>query len=114
MTYILGLIIIVLLSYIWKLKCPSTEVCDGDSEVDYFKSEKDKILFLLLKVDGEQRNNLLGITDEMYDDKKLAKKWYKKLSLIVHPDRMNNNSDAFNELKELYQVITDSDEVDCD
>ncbi len=32
------------------------------AEVDYFKSQKDKLMFLLLEVDGKCRNQLLGIT----------------------------------------------------
>ena len=116
MIYIMGLIILLLLFYIWKLKSGILHVNDEEnqSEDEYFKSDRDRIVFLLLEVDGERRNALLGITDEMYENKKLAKKWYKKTALIVHPDKKNGNIDAFNELKELYLVMTDSDEVDCD
>lgn len=116
MSYIFGLIIIFLLSYIWKLKVKLASVDESTEEPlgNYFKSEKDKIVFLLLEVDGERRNKLLGITDDMYEDKKLATKWYRRLSLIVHPDKMDNNSEAFIELKEIFQVMTDCDEVDFD
>ncbi len=79
------------------------------NEVDYFKSQKDKIMFLLLEVDGKRRNQLLGITPDMYNDVNAAKKWYKSLSLQIHPDKNpedENAAKAFNKLNELYTMIT--------
>ncbi|GAB6264515.1 DnaJ domain-containing protein [Photobacterium sp. R1] len=78
-------------------------------EVDYFKSRKDKLMFLLLEVDGKRRNQLLGITPNMYDDGQAAKKWYKSLSLQVHPDKNpgdENAAKAFDKLNELYTMMT--------
>lgn len=77
--------------------------------VDYFKSHKDKLMFLLLEVDGKRRNQLLGITANMYEDSQAAKKWYKSLSMQVHPDRNPGNvnaAKAFDKLNELYTMMT--------
>lgn len=78
-------------------------------EVEYFKSQKDKLMFLLLEVDGKRRNQLLGITPDMYEDSQAAKKWYKSLSLQVHPDRNPGDESAakaFDKLNELYTMMT--------
>ncbi|MEZ9169304.1 DnaJ domain-containing protein [Vibrio cyclitrophicus] len=86
------------------------EIADASlGEVDYFKSPKDKLMFLLLEVDGKRRNQLLGITPDMYDDNQAAKKWYKSLSLQVHPDKNPGDEDAakaFDKLKELHTMMT--------
>lgn len=77
-------------------------------DMAYFKSENDRILFLLLEVDGKRRNQLLGITSEMYEDEEAAKKWYKSLSNKVHPDKNNDPraAEAFDKLKQLYNKVT--------
>ena len=46
----------------------------------FFKSKQDEYIFYLTKLDGKQRNQLLGLTDEHYENKELAKKWYKEIS----------------------------------
>ncbi|HBC3928311.1 TPA: DnaJ domain-containing protein [Vibrio parahaemolyticus] len=77
-------------------------------DMAYFKSENDRILFLLLEVDGKRRNQLLGITSEMYEDEDAAKKWYKSLSNKVHPDKNDDPraAEAFDKLKQLYNKVT--------
>ncbi|MCW8346026.1 DnaJ domain-containing protein [Vibrio sp. ZSDZ65] len=77
-------------------------------DMAYFKSENDRILFLLLEVDGKRRNQLLGITSEMYEDEEAAKKWYKSLSNKVHPDKNDDPraAEAFDKLKQLYNKVT--------
>ena len=80
---------------------------DND-QIDYFKSDRDRILFLLLEVDGKRRNQLLGITSEMYENKEAAKKWYKSLSIKIHPDKNPGDPkavEAFSKLKGLYNKI---------
>lgn len=96
----------------------STDAEEAEPKVDnvktstddtaYFKSENDRILFLLLEVDGKRRNQLLGITSEMYENEDAAKKWYKSLSNKVHPDKNNDPraAEAFNKLKQLYNKVT--------
>lgn len=79
-----------------------------DYEIDYFKSDLDRILFLLLEVDGKRRNELLGITSEMYENKEAAKKWYKSLSFKIHPDKNPDDpraAEAFDKLKGIYDKI---------
>ncbi len=75
----------------------------------FFKSKQDEYLFYLTKLDGKQRNQLLGLTDEHYENKKLAKEWYKGISHYVHPDK-NGDENAFNTLKKLYDILIEKDE----
>ncbi|EJB5292122.1 DnaJ domain-containing protein [Vibrio cholerae] len=45
----------------------------------------------------------------MYDDSQAAKKWYKSLSVQVHPDKNPGYKDAakaFDKLNELYNMMT--------
>lgn len=72
---------------------------------DYFKSEKDKLVFLLLEVDGRRRNELLGITAEMYENKTLAKEWYAKLATQLSCDAAGEVAQARKKLEEIYQIM---------
>ncbi|MDD9176050.1 DnaJ domain-containing protein [Aliivibrio sp. S2TY2] len=88
---------------------PEIAVSQHNNEIDYFKSDRDRILFLLLEVDGKRRNQQLGITSEMYENPEVAKKWYKTLATKVHPDKNPNEpkaAEAFDKLKNLYSKIT--------
>ncbi|MCL2913028.1 J domain-containing protein [Shewanella corallii] len=78
-------------------------------EIPYFKSEKDKLFFLLNEVDGKRRNQLLGITSEMYSDEQLSKQWFRNISNKVHPDKNQQDpiaTEAFDNLKKLYSMMT--------
>ncbi|ENG6164708.1 DnaJ domain-containing protein [Vibrio vulnificus] len=86
----------------------SNIACDAVDN-SYFKSEKDKLFFLLNEVDGKRRNQLLGITTDMYSDEKLSKQWFKRISNKVHPDKNPNDprsTEAFDNLKKLYSMMT--------
>ena len=86
----------------------SNTACD-EADNSYFKSEKDKLFFLLNEVDGKRRNQLLGITTDMYSDEKLSKQWFKRISNKVHPDKNPNDprsTEAFDNLKKLYSMMT--------
>lgn len=86
----------------------SNTACDA-ADNSYFKSEKDKLFFLLNEVDGKRRNQLLGITTDMYSDEKLSKQWFKRISNQVHPDKNPNDprsAEAFDNLKKLYSMMT--------
>ncbi len=72
----------------------------------FFKSKQQEYIFYLTKLEGKKRKDLLNITEQFFEDKKLAKKWYKDISKLVHPDK-NGDSDAFNNLTELYSDITE-------
>ena len=55
----------------------------------YFISESTKTIFGLVKLEGKQQLDLLGINYEHYSNKRLAKKWYtetkEKLKNTKHP-----------------------------
>lgn len=68
-------------------------------------------MYYLTQLEGKQRNVALGITDDLYEDVAKAKKWYKKLSLLVHPDKGGDNK-AFVILTQLYEVMMDIKEDD--
>ncbi len=74
----------------------------------FFKSKQDEYLFYLTKLEGKQRNQLLGLTDEHYENKKLAKKWYKEISTYVHPDK-NGDENAFSTLSNIYKILIEED-----
>lgn len=74
----------------------------------FFKSKQDEYLFYLTKLEGKQRNQLLGLTDEHYENKKLAKKWYKEISTYVHPDK-NGDKNAFSTLNNIYKILNEED-----
>lgn len=83
------------------------DVQDGD--MGYFKSEYHRYMFILLHTDGRSRNKLLGIKPIMYCDKKHAKRWYKSICLIIHPDKNPGAYDsaaAMAKLTELYKILT--------
>lgn len=53
---------------------------------DYFKNENLKYIFALTHMGGEDRNKMLRLTDELYENKDKAKKWYHEISKMIHPD----------------------------
>lgn len=76
-----------------------------------FVSRQAELVFYLTRLDGEQRNKLLEITDAHYRDKDLARKWFRSLRQQVHSDRGGDDA-AFLILQELYDVMTESGEGD--
>lgn len=85
-----------------------------DKSLKYFKSEQAKVIFLLVYMSGKRRNEHLGITSEMYENKKLARKWYKRLATLTHPDKEGGDAVAFNNLVSLYTIMTDDWGCDID
>lgn len=77
---------------------------------EYFKSKKDKLLFLLLEVDGKKRNDCLGITRIMYHDGLMAKKWYNdihhELTINPTPTEVERVTLALTKLDSLYKILT--------
>ncbi len=80
-----------------------------DSDHEYFKSETDRLCFLLIHCEGARRNAMLGIRRVHYADKKKAKRWYKAIALKLHPDKNPDHpkcAEAMHKLNDLYQVMT--------
>lgn len=87
----------------------TTNTTIGTVDIPFFKTEQDKLFFLLNEVDGKRRNQLLGITADMYSDERLSKQWYRRMANKVHPDRNPNDPRAdvaFDNLKKLYSLMT--------
>jgi hypothetical protein len=74
------------------------------SDVEYFKSEADRIIFFLLELDGEARAKALGITKAHFRSKITASGWRDGLVKIIHPDICNhpNANKALATLNGLY------------
>lgn len=79
-------------------------------DIPYFVNERSKYLFCLTQVDGQKRNEYIGLNDELYDDKSKAKKWYRHIVKTLQPDinldEITRN--AFKELEDLYRVLLNS------
>jgi hypothetical protein len=85
---------------------------ENDAPVGFI-SISSAYVFYLTKLEGKQRNKLLGVTDDLYEDIKKAKKWFRNISQYVHPDICTDddpNGMAFIELKKLYDVMIEEDE----
>lgn len=74
----------------------------------YFKSEADRIIYALLKLDGEQRLKELGVDRSHTKDLQKAKKWRNDLAKIIHPDICNHPeaAEASGKLTKLYEQMT--------
>ena len=99
-----------LLEYIKVLQCKWMDFQNDE----FFKNEESKYLFCLTEVDGKKRNESIGLTDDLYDDKDKAKKWYRNIVKIIRPDIKHDDKTkkAFNELNKLYKTIMNSFEVE--
>lgn len=71
-----------------------------------FVSRQAEAIFSLTELEGKKRNERLGITDEMFEDKDLARKWYKSLAQIIHSDKIGGNRVPMQLLNKLYEKIT--------
>jgi len=71
-----------------------------------FISRQAEVVYYLSKLEGKQRNLALGISDDLYDDPEKAKKWFRELAQLVHPDK-GGTATAFKVLKKLYDVMVD-------
>lgn len=68
----------------------------------YFKSDRLKYIFALTHMEGQQRNKIIELTDDLYENKDEAKKWYRRIAKKIHPD-LNRDCQiqAENAMKEL-------------
>ncbi|GBC62613.1 hypothetical protein DENIS_3585 [Desulfonema ishimotonii] len=72
----------------------------------YFKSEKHKLAFMILKHQGNIFDEDLGIKKKHYVDKDAAKEWKKKYQAIFHPDKnINDDSIEYNEVMQKINKI---------
>lgn len=80
--------------------------------VKYFKDEKSMYIFALTYLEGQQRNKIIELTEDLYDDAKKAKKWYKKIAKLVHPDMNKDQQEdaevAMKNLEDIYKIIKES------
>jgi hypothetical protein len=78
---------------------------------DYFTSKRYEYIYYLLEHEGEKREKLLGIEDELYSDPKKAKRWYKSIAQIIRADLGDNESakQAFQKLQDIFQDLTDDE-----
>ncbi|HEY8034661.1 MAG TPA: hypothetical protein VIF37_03625 [Methylobacter sp.] len=82
-----------------------------DFKTGPFISEEEKYIFLLTEMDGEKRSEKLGLTDQHYEDKELAKRWFRSIASKIHPDKSSNkDGKAFKALKDIYDILIDYDE----
>jgi len=74
-----------------------------------FKSKRLEYIYYILEHEGEKREKLLGIDDDIYGDPKKAKIWYKKITQIIRADLADSEDakKAFQKLTEIFHDITD-------
>ena len=76
-----------------------------------FISKQAEYIYYLTELDGKTRNNKLGLTDIHYESKKEAKKWYKNIARLVHPDKLKLKNDIpFKVLRKIYEIITNDED----
>jgi hypothetical protein len=82
----------------------SEEINSPDSDSLYFKSESARIIYALVKLDGDQRLKELKIDRSYYRDSEKAKKWRNEIAKLIHPDRCNHPQSAVatNKLSEIF------------
>lgn len=75
----------------------------------YFRNEGMKYMFALNHMQGKQRNKIIGLTEDLYDDKDKAKEWYEKVQFKISEyynlDCQEEAFNAFRELRSLYNNI---------
>jgi hypothetical protein len=80
----------------------------SDENLMYFKSEADRIIYALLRLDGEKRLRELGINKSHTRDLEKAKSWRNQLARLIHPDvcKHPESVEASAELAHLYKQMT--------
>jgi len=72
------------------------------SNEEYFKSKMDMYVFILLHTDGENRCDLLGITNELYHDSVKALAWYKSIFMYLQGQSFSIIGDSANILRKIF------------
>lgn len=80
----------------------------SDENLMYFKSEVDRIIYALLRLDGEQRLKELGVNKSHTRDLEKAKSWRNGLAKIIHPDvcKHPESVEASTKLTQMYEQMT--------
>ena len=78
---------------------------------EFFKSEEHRLIFALVFTDTYLRSDLLGITEDLYTDKQLAKAWRNSIIKKIHPDRCHipGAKEAVEKLNAFYERMTEDD-----
>lgn len=71
-----------------------------------FVSRQAEAVYSLTELEGSKRNDRLGVTDAMYEDKSLARQWYKSIAQLVHSDKIGGDRQPIQSLKKLYEKVT--------
>lgn len=90
-----------------------TELKDSQShqefslDIEYFKSNADQYIFYLVELDGKTQATKLGISKLMYHNADLAKKWYRQIAKIIHPDitKHPKSEEAMSVLNDIYKKM---------
>ncbi|OPX49138.1 hypothetical protein [Clostridium thermobutyricum] len=74
---------------------------------NYFKSKSDELIFYILELSGKARNKKIGLNEEIFADKNLAKKWRNQILQKIHPDISKNPKadEAVIKLEQLYELV---------
>jgi len=71
----------------------------------YFISESTKTIFGLVKLEGKQQLDFLGIDFEHYSNKKLAKEWYTETKRKIVGSKHPKLDEALEKLEILYKEM---------
>lgn len=74
---------------------------------DYFKSKRAMYIFALIRMDGLNRADTLGISDEMCRNKRKALTWYTRIKNIVEKKHDQDTNNAIEVLDRLYKNMID-------
>ena len=69
----------------------------------YFISESTRIIFGLVKLEGKQQLDFLGVDFEHYSNKKLAKEWYTEIKEKIAGSKHPKLDVALEKLEILYK-----------
>jgi len=71
-----------------------------------FVNRKEELRFYLLKLDGAQRCDHLGITEDLYESKRKATAWRDRIAKHF-VDGDPNDQPALAKLKDMHKTMTD-------
>lgn len=75
----------------------------------YFQNENAKYIFALIHMEGEERNKIIELTDDLYDDQIKENAWKKKIIKKIHPDnnpdKVQDAEEALNRFKQITRRI---------